>query len=149
MSDPQTGTGIILPKSDDNWKQEAQAYKQRITEAAKKPAAPAAAQGLPTPTVASLVAEFANQALLCLGLSPDPSGKRFLGLAQAQHHIQKIELLLTITMFKRGDRDATTLSKADMDLIITTHKELMGRISFVINEIRQQGKAEQFGISPA
>ncbi len=94
---------------DDDWKAQAQAEKERLTQktantstasASSKTAGPtsassaSAAPSMPQASLATLVSTLAAQALYAMGVLPDPrSGQRMQSLDLARHHIDMLGIL--------------------------------------------------------
>lgn len=105
MSEPS------IPKLqiDDDWKAQAQAEKDRLTQQVeKKPAAASAPAGagstagrtaadghtIPQASLGTLVSTLAAQALLAMGVIADPrTGQRTQSLDIARHHIDMLGIL--------------------------------------------------------
>jgi hypothetical protein len=88
---------------DDDWKAQAQAEKEKLAHEAEEPAK-AAGQGaaaggeeehaLPPANFTTLVNSFVTQIVFALGGIVDPqTGKRYLDLALAKHHIDMLSVL--------------------------------------------------------
>ncbi|MBN1943465.1 MAG: DUF1844 domain-containing protein [Phycisphaerae bacterium] len=117
---------------DDDWKAEAQAEKQRLSEdAAKKPAAKAgdasgeAAQGgggeeprgIPPASFTSLVNTIAMQTMMALGGVEDPeTKKRYVDLGVAKYHIDTLTMLTEKTKGNLTSEESSLLDRALYDL---------------------------------
>ncbi|TVQ60121.1 MAG: DUF1844 domain-containing protein [Phycisphaerales bacterium] len=83
---------------DSDWKSQAQAEKERLTEQeAARPAKGAAGadpQGMPPADMRTLVGVLATQALMYLGGFPDPeTGRAIVALDYARHYIDLLGVL--------------------------------------------------------
>jgi hypothetical protein len=85
---------------DDDWKNQAQAEKEKLAEQAEKPGEGGAAAGaggereLPPATFSTLISSLVTQIFYSLGGIEDPqTGKRYLDLALAKHHIDMLVVL--------------------------------------------------------
>lgn len=120
---------------DDDWKAQAQAEKQRLAQEAKakQPAAPAppppsspaaSAASRSTPADAgeqdgeqpptdfkTLVSSIASQAMLYLGMMPDPvSGQRIVGFEHARQQMDLLGVLEEKTQGNLSDEENTMLA---------------------------------------
>lgn len=137
MSEPapgnQPGPQIQI---DDDWKAQAQRDKEAAaakasaaSRPAASPASPAAtgasgsrsSQGrrsreLPDATFATLVNQLASQALLYLGVSPDPRGQQFVSPEMARHQIDLLSMLQDKTQGKLDDDEAGLIAATVYEL---------------------------------
>ena len=94
MSDENESPKIHI---DSDWKAQAQAEKERLSEQAEAAEAerPAAGPGgLPPANFETLVSTMATQALLTMGAIPDPrTGQRMQALDVARHHIDLLGVI--------------------------------------------------------
>ncbi|MEM9752064.1 MAG: DUF1844 domain-containing protein [Planctomycetota bacterium] len=120
MSDP--GPQIQI---DDDWKAQAQREKEAAAKksAAAQPAPAAsgsaptqAASGqarsreLPPASFATLVNQLASQAMLYLGVSPDPRGQQYVSPEMARHQIDLLGVLQDKTEGRLDDEDASLIA---------------------------------------
>ena len=117
--DPQTPKIII----DDDWKEQAQAEKEKLSEKieAESAAAPAGEQGaaeggprqLPPANFATLVSSLVAQTLMTLGGVEDPeTKKRYLDLDLAKHHIDMLSIIEEKTKGNLTDQEKKLLDSA-------------------------------------
>lgn len=110
---------------DSDWKAQAQAEKQKLSEqAAKTPpksaGGPGGAGGMPAASFETLINTMATQALFAMGAIPDPrTGQRMQHLDLARHHI---DMLGVIEQKTKGN-----LSEEEANLISTVIYELRTR----------------------
>jgi hypothetical protein len=107
---------------DSDWKAQARAEKERLTDKGKTegPAGAAGRGGLPPASFETLVSTMATQALFALGAIPDPrTGQRMMSLDLARHHI---DMLSVIEQKSKGN-----LSADESNLLATTLYELRQR----------------------
>ncbi len=83
---------------DDDWKNQAQAEKEKLAEQTEKPgeagAGPEGERGLPPASFTTLVSSLVTQIFYALGGIEDPqTGKRYLDLALAKHHVDMLSVL--------------------------------------------------------
>jgi len=85
---------------DDDWKNQAQAEKEKLSEQVDKPAEGAAAEGpegergLPPASFTTLISSLVTQIFYSLGGIEDPqTGKRYLDLGLAKHHIDMLTVI--------------------------------------------------------
>jgi hypothetical protein len=96
---------------DEDWKSQVEAEKQAARAAeTKRPAA--AAPPLPTPDLIFLASSIYLQAMVALGLLPNPmaENKRVVQLDQAKHAIDTLEVLFDKT---EGNRTADETAAID------------------------------------
>ena len=113
---------------DEDWKAQAEAEKQKLAEKEKAAAAPAAtpaaapeeggeAEGgeraLPPASFATLVSSIVTQALFAVGAIEDPrTGRRYLDLGLAKHHIDTLAVLEEKTKGNLTDQEKRLLDAA-------------------------------------
>lgn len=105
---------------DSDWKAQARAEKEKLAQQAKsddKPAGRRAAGGaaggreLPPANFETLISTLATQAMLFLGLIPDPrSGQRVQSLDLARHHIDLLALIEEKTKGNLTEEESNTLA---------------------------------------
>lgn len=84
---------------DDDWKNQAQAEKEKLAEQTEKPgeggpAGPEGERGLPPASFTTLISSLVTQIFYSLGGIEDPqTGKRYLDLPLAKHHIDMLSVL--------------------------------------------------------
>jgi hypothetical protein len=84
---------------DDDWKNQAQAEKEKLSEQVDKPAEGAAGgpegeRGLPPASFTTLISSLVTQIFYSLGGIEDPqTGKRYLDLGLAKHHIDMLTVI--------------------------------------------------------
>ncbi len=80
---------------DEDWKAQAEAEKQRLVEQEEHPeAGEGGPRELPPANFHTLVSGLVTQILFSLGGIPDPqSGRRYLDLPLAKHHIDTLTML--------------------------------------------------------
>lgn len=94
---------------DEDWKAQVEREKEVATQQSPPGAAPSAqaesAEGeFPPATLSFLVTSLAMQAMMSMGLMPNPmTGKNDVNLAQARHFIDTVEMLEAKT---KGNRTA-------------------------------------------
>ncbi len=122
---------------DDDWKTQAQAEKQKLTEQTKARqqaesgsgdatgASAAGASGpggrqMPAASFETLISTMATQALFALGEIPDPqTGQRMAHLDLARHHLDMLGVI--------EEKTKDNLSKEESDMLATTLYELRNR----------------------
>ncbi len=97
---------------DSDWKAEAQAEKERLSEASAKPAGRGGAQGgLPEASFQTLLSTMATQALFAMGAIPDPrTGERVAHLDVARHHIDMLGIIEEKTRGNLDEEEEKALS---------------------------------------
>jgi len=110
---------------DDDWKQQAQAEKQKLAEQADaepaaKDAQEGAAQGpegqerqLPPATFTTLVSSMATQAMMALGAFTDPKDEKVMvDLELAKHHIDTLKILEEKTKGNLDEEETKLMEQA-------------------------------------
>lgn len=138
---PSGGSKIQI---DSDWKAEAEAEKERLEQKVKaaessKPAATSSkptASGkreLPAASFETLLQSIASQAMLYLGVIPDPrTGQRIQHLDLARHHIDTLAVL--------EEKTKNNLIEPEAKLLSTTLYELRQAYIQVATAIREQRK---------
>jgi hypothetical protein len=142
---PSANTGGSKIQIDSDWKAEAQAEKARLEEKVKaaetsrpagRPGAPSGGGGareMPKASFETLLQSIASQAMLFLGVIPDPrSGQRIQHLDLARHHIDTLGVL--------EEKTKNNLSETESKLLATTLYELRQAYIQVSTAIREQRK---------
>lgn len=94
MSDQQKPADKPKIIVDEDWKAQAQAEKDRLVEQEEQAEQAGPAGELPPATFATMVSGIVTQILFALGGIADPrTGKRYLDLALAKHHIDTLSML--------------------------------------------------------
>lgn len=105
---------------DSDWKAQAQAEKQKLTEKAKEaPArgAQGAPGGMPPATFETLISTMVTQALFAMGAIPDPrTGQRMTHLDLARHHIDMLGVIEEKTKGNLSEQEADMLSSTIYEL---------------------------------
>jgi len=119
-NDPQEKPKIIV---DDDWKAQAQAEKQKLSEEVQKEAASGAAAGapgggpqarqIPPATFTTLVGQLAAQAMMAMGGMVDRRTKRpVVDLELAKFHIDALGVLEEKTKGNLTDEERKALDEA-------------------------------------
>ena len=101
---------------DSDWKTEARAEKQKLTEQAKasgQTEAPdgSGAGGLPPANFETLLSTLATQALFAMGAIPDPrTGQRVAHLDLARHHIDMLGVVEEKTKGNLSEQESNSLA---------------------------------------
>ncbi len=95
---------------DSDWKQEAQAEKERLSEASKAED-PAQQQQLPKPTFTELVNLLASQAIMSMGQRDPQTGQVYIALEMAQFNIDLLAELETKTKGNLTEEESTRLTQ--------------------------------------
>jgi hypothetical protein len=101
---------------DTDWKAQAQAEKQKLTEQAKSAEAKGGraaggAGGLPPASFQTLVSTMATQALFAMGAIPDPrTGQRMQHLELARHHIDMLTVIEEKSKGNLTEEESTLLA---------------------------------------
>jgi len=145
-SNPSGGSKLHV---DSDWKAEAQAEKARLEEKVKaaETSRPAGGSGaarpgsqasggpreMPKASFETLLQSLASQAMLYLGVIPDPrTGQRVQHLDLARHHIDTLAVL--------EEKTKNNLTETESKLLATTLYELRQAYIQVSAAIREQRK---------
>ncbi|MBS3735269.1 MAG: DUF1844 domain-containing protein [Phycisphaerae bacterium] len=104
---------------DDDWKAQAQAEKEKLARETEQKAQEAGAAGagdardLPPASFTTLVNSLAAQAIMALGGMEDPqSGRRYVDLDLAKHHIDTLKVLEDKAQGNLDDAERKALDQA-------------------------------------
>jgi len=102
---------------DSDWKAQAQAEKERLSEQTKSPEGRPGAGTVPEANFQTLVSTMATQALFAMGAIPDPrTGQRVTHPDLARHHIDMLTVI--------EDKTKGNLDEEEQQLLSTTLYEL-------------------------
>lgn len=105
---------------DSDWKAQAQAEKEKLSEQAKQAEAEGGTPGagqMPPANLETLVSTMATQALFALGAIPDPAtGQRYQSLDLARHHIDMINVVSEKTEGNLTEEEAEMLKQTLYEL---------------------------------
>lgn len=99
---------------DSDWKQEAQAEKERLAQAEK--ATESAQPKLPAPTLTELINLLASQAIMAMGQRDPQTGQVYIALEMAQFNIDMIGVLEEKTKGNLTDEEQTLLTQVLSEL---------------------------------
>ena len=139
MSDSAEQPRIIV---DSDWKSQAQAEKDRLTEQeqAAKPRGAADPDAMPPADMRTLVGVLATQGLMYLGGFPDPeTGRAIVALDYARHYIDLLGVLEEKT---RGN-----LTDEESQEIIEVLQELRARFVHMTGMVAESRRAKGAGAS--
>jgi hypothetical protein len=100
---------------DEVWKAQAEAEKQRLAEQEEHPSegGPGGPRELPPANFATLVSSMVTQILFALGGIQDPqTGRRYLDLPLAKHHIDTLSMLEEKTKGNLSEEEKKLLDQA-------------------------------------
>lgn len=113
MSEEQTPEIQI----DNDWKAEAQAEKERLSEAEQKAEEKAEVRQMPEPNFRGLLGILASQALMGLGMHQDPSGKGVMvDLEGSKFAIDLLEMIKDKTEGNLTDEETTEIKQLTSEL---------------------------------
>lgn len=102
---------------DSDWKAQAQAEKERLSEQAKSTEGRPGTGAVPEANFQTLISTMATQALFAMGAIPDPrTGQRVTHLDLARHHIDMLTVI--------EDKTKSNLDEEEQQLLSTTLYEL-------------------------
>jgi hypothetical protein len=119
---------------DSDWKSQAEAERQKLSQQAQEKAEQAADRELPPADIMGIVQILATQALLYMGAFPDPqTGRAMVAMDLAKFHV---DLLGTLEEKTKGN-----LNKEEEEVVTQTAHEL--RLQFVeVNKAVEKAIAE-------
>ncbi len=102
---------------DSDWKAEAQAEKERLTQAEQTAEEKAEQRQMPEPNFRGLLGILASQALMGLGMHQDPSGKGVMvDLEGSKFTIDLLDMLVEKTDGNLSEEEATELKQLTQEL---------------------------------
>jgi hypothetical protein len=102
---------------DSDWKAEAQAAKERLSEAEQKVEDNAEQRKMPEPDFRGLLGILASQALMGLGMHQDPSGNGVMvDLEGSKFAIDLLDMLVDKTKGNLSDEESTELKQLSQEL---------------------------------
>ncbi len=102
---------------DSDWKAEAQAEKERLSEAEQKVEDNAEQRKMPEPNFRGLLGILASQALMGLGMHQDPSGKGVMvDLEGSKFAISLLEMLEDKTKGNLSEEEAAEIKQLTAEL---------------------------------
>ncbi len=135
---------------DDDWKAQAKAEKEKLSDEVDKQADSAAATGaagqdgreIPPATFSTLISSLVTQILMALGGMADPqSGRRYVDLELAKFHIDTLNVLEEKTAGNLDEDEKTILDKA----LYETRMHYVQVAQAVSEQMRQQAAGKQGG----
>ena len=109
MGDNDDKPKIIV---DDDWKNQAQAEKEKLSEEAHAKAEEAELPPMPPANFETLVSGLAMQSLMVMGAIPDPrSGHRYVDMDVAKHHIDSLMMLIEKTEGNLSEEESTMIEE--------------------------------------
>ncbi len=120
---------------DSDWKAEAQAEKERLSEAEKKVEEKAEARQMPEPNFRGLLGILASQALMGLGMHQDPSGKGVMvDLEGSKFAIDLLEMIK-----EKTEGNLTEEESAELDQLVTELQNRFVQIAQLVAAQVQDG----------
>lgn len=104
---------------DSDWKQQAQAEKQKLDNQTKESGGKGGSEAgsLPPANFETLLTTLATQALFAMGAVPDPrTGQRIAHLDLARHHIDMLTVIEEKTKGNLSDEESNTLATTLFEL---------------------------------
>lgn len=104
---------------DSDWKQQAQAEKQKLDNQTKESGGKSGSEAgsLPPANFETLLTTLATQALFAMGAVPDPrTGQRIAHLDLARHHIDMLTVIEEKTKGNLSDEESNTLATTLFEL---------------------------------
>lgn len=142
MADQENEPKLII---DSDWKSQAEAERQKLSEQEKQHAQQSSERELPPADVLGIVQILATQALLYMGAFPDPqTGRAMVAMDLAKFHV---DLLSTLEEKTKGN-----LTEEEAETVKQTAHEL--RLQFVevnkaVDKAIAEGRAKQVDIGQA
>jgi len=130
---------------DSDWKAEAEAEKERLSQAEQKAEEKAEARQMPEPNFRGLLGILASQALMGLGMHQDPSGKGVMvDLEGSKFAIDLLEMLQGKT-----EGNLTEEESAEIKQLITELQSRFVQIAQLVAAQMQEGGTAPEGSTPA
>ncbi len=130
---------------DSDWKAEAEAEKERLSQAEQKAEEKAEARQMPEPNFRGLLGILASQALMGLGMHQDPSGKGVMvDLEGSKFAIDLLEMLQGKT-----EGNLTEEESAEIKQLITELQSRFVQIAQLVAAQMQEGGTMPEGSTPA
>ncbi len=102
---------------DSDWKAEAQAEKEKLSQAEQKAEQKAEARQMPEPNFRGLLGILASQALMGLGMHQDPSGKGVMvDLEGSKFAIDLLQMLQEKTNGNLSEEETTEIKQLTQEL---------------------------------
>ncbi len=139
MADQENESKLII---DSDWKSQAEAERQKLSDQANEKAEQASERDLPPADILGIVQILATQALLYMGAFPDPqTGRAMVAMDLAKFHV---DLLGTLEEKTKGN-----LNEEEQEIVTQTAHEL--RLQFVevnkaVGKAIAEGRAKQVDI---
>ena len=130
---------------DNDWKAEAQAEKERLSQAEQKAEEKAEARQMPEPNFRGLLGILASQALMGLGMHQDPSGKGVMvDLEGSKFAIDLLEMLQGKT-----EGNLTEEESAELKQLISELQSRFVQIAQLVAAQMQEGQGPDDGSATA
>ena len=132
---------------DDDWKAQAKAEKEKLSDQVDKQADSAAAAGatgadgrqIPPATFSTLISSLVTQILMALGGMADPQdGRRYVDLELAKFHVDTLNVLEEKTAGNLDEDEKTILDKA----LYETRMHYVQVAQAVSEQMRQQASKQ-------
>lgn len=142
MADQENEPKLII---DSDWKNQAEAERQKLADQAKEKAEQATERELPPADIMGIVQILATQALLYMGAFPDPqTGRAMVAMDLAKFHVDLLGTLEEKTKGNLSDEEAETVKQTAHEL----------RLQFVevnkaVDKAIAEGRAQQVDASQA
>ncbi len=79
---------------DSDWKEQAQAEKEKLVQQSKEKTSEPDANAMPPANIETLISTFVQQAVFAMGMMPDPrTGQPYFNLDMARHSIDMLEVI--------------------------------------------------------
>lgn len=145
-SDPTQEQTTPEIQIDSDWKAEAQAEKERLTEAEQKAEEKAEQRQMPEPNFRGLLGILASQALMGLGMHQDPSGNGvMIDLDGSKFTIDLLEMLVDKTKGNLSEEESTELKQLTQEL----QSRFVQIAQLVAAQMQEGGSAVSPAESPA
>lgn len=142
MADQDNEPKLII---DSDWKNQAEAERQKLADQAKEKAEQATERELPPADIMGIVQILATQALLYMGAFPDPqTGRAMVAMDLAKFHVDLLGTLEEKTKGNLSDEEAETVKQTAHEL----------RLQFVevnkaVDKAIAEGRAQQVDANQA
>lgn len=139
MADQENESKLII---DSDWKSQAEAERQKLSDQAQQKAQEASERELPPADILGIVQILATQALLYMGAFPDPqTGKAMVAMDLAKFHVDLLSTLEEKTQGNLTEEEAETVKQTAHELRLQYVE-----VNKAVDKAIAEGRAQQVDI---
>lgn len=139
MADQENESKLII---DSDWKSQAEAERQKLSEQAQQKAQEASERELPPADILGIVQILATQALLYMGAFPDPqTGRAMVAMDLAKFHVDLLSTLEEKTQGNLTEEEAETVKQTAHELRLQYVE-----VNKAVDKAVAEGRAKQVDI---